>query len=87
LENPPQESGKKKADTVTSSAVKSKKENEEEEKLEELEIVASYEPSAEDIEFLKTLEQNPDEDPIEVEYPNRSSLVVNALVAALEDEN
>ena len=27
------------------------------------------------------------EDPIKVEYPNKSSLVINALIACLEDEN
>jgi len=49
-------------------------------------IMFRYLPTAEDEAFLRSLDQENTDD-ISVEYPNKSSLVLNALIAALEDEN
>jgi len=45
-----------------------------------------YLPTAEDEAFLRSLDQE-NEDDINIEYPNKSSLVINALIAGMEDEN
>ena len=38
-------------------------------------------------EYIPEIEDDVDPDSIEIEYPNKSSLVINALIAGLEDEN
>lgn len=40
-----------------------------------------------DEEFIPELEEDVDPNSVEIEYPNKSSLVLNALIAALEDES
>jgi len=46
----------------------------------------AYQPTPEDIAFLQSLDHVND-DEISVEYPNKSSLVLNALIASMEDES